>query len=52
MNEIIIAKTNELGTGILATTTNKIIDLSNKDAQNEKERAKLIANVVNEKLFE
>ncbi len=52
MNEIIIAKTTSLGTGKLATTTNKIIDLSNKDAQNEKERAKLITNVVNEKMYE
>ena len=52
MNEIIIAKTNELGTGKLATTTNKIIDLSNKDTENEKTRACLIANVVNEKLYE
>lgn len=52
MNEIIIATTNELGTGKLATTTNKIIDLSNKDTENEKTRAVLIANVVNEKLYE
>lgn len=52
MNEIIIAKTNELGTGKLATTTNEIIELSNKDTENEKTRACLIANVVNEKLYE
>lgn len=52
MNEIILSKTNELGKGVLGTTTNKIITLSTAEINSAKQRAVLIAKVVNEKMFE
>lgn len=52
MNEIILSRTNELGKGVLGTTTNKIITLSTAEINSAKHRAVLIAKVVNEKLFE
>lgn len=52
MNEIILSKTNELGKGVLGTTTNKIITLSTAEINSAKQSAVLIAKVVNEKMFE
>ena len=51
-NEIILAGTNELGQSKLGKVTQKIIKLNNGEINSEKERAALVAQVVNEKMYE
>ena len=50
-NEIIIRKSETLGKSKLGTITKKIIDLGNKEIENEKTRAQLITQVVDEEMF-
>lgn len=50
-NEIIIRKPETLGKSKLGTITKKIIDLGNKEIENEKTRAQLITQVVDEEMF-
>lgn len=50
-NEIIIRKPETLGKSKLGAITKKIIDLGNKEIENEKTRAQLITQVVDEEMF-